>query len=71
MFIFKDMSPLPTGFRINRPMLSTITNFRIRQASKASNKSFIWSEELSQVEEVISCQEGKIAESKYIAKHAI
>jgi hypothetical protein len=58
------MSPLSEGFRINRPILSSVTNYSVRQASKASNKSFIWSEELYQKEEIISTQEGKVFESE-------
>jgi double stranded RNA-specific editase B len=50
---------LPKGFRINKPVLSSITNNAQRQTSKPSNRSLLWSLELSDEFEIINCSQGK------------
>lgn len=64
ILIFKEngdtIENLAGGYKINKPILSGVTNYSMRQANKPSVKSFVWSDELVKREERISCQEGKL-----------
>lgn len=56
------MSELPQGFKLNLPILSSITNNEQRKVAKSSNRSVIWSNELNKINEnfeIINCKEGK------------
>ena len=55
----KHIGELPNGFKVHRPILSSITNCAERQVAKSSNKSFIWSNDLSERVEILSCKEGR------------
>ncbi|RNA21987.1 double-stranded RNA-specific editase 1 isoform X4 [Brachionus plicatilis] len=49
---------LPSPYKVNKPILSSITNSLQRQTSKPSTKSLIWSDILKQIE-IINCKTGK------------
>ncbi|CAF0998726.1 unnamed protein product, partial [Brachionus calyciflorus] len=54
----ESSSNLPDGFKVHKPILSSITNSLQRQTSKPATKSLIWSDILSQLE-IINCKLGK------------
>jgi hypothetical protein len=64
-FIFKGFDELPNNFRVNRPILSSISNHAERQAAKSSTNSFIWSNDLSEKVEIIACKEGRKVDGKF------
>lgn len=49
---------MPPSYKINKPILSSITSVLQRQTSKPSTKSLIWSDMLKQTE-IINCKNGK------------
>ena len=53
------MSELPDGFKLNKPILSSITNKLSRSLAKSSNKSLLWSVDLKNQYEIINCKDGK------------
>ena len=54
------MNELPNEFKLNKPILSSITNLGSRNVFKSSNKSLLWSPHLkSNVKlEIINCKSG-------------
>jgi hypothetical protein len=53
---------LPNGFKLNIPILTSITNNEQRKVAKSSNRSVIWSNELNKLNknfEIINCKEGR------------
>lgn len=55
--IAQSLNELPQGFRLNKPILSSIRNSLPRQVAKPCNKTLIWSEEF--LFEIIVCKTGK------------
>ena len=67
--VLNSLNSLPYGYRVNMPKLSSITNSMTRRVSKSSNKSILWSENLSKQTEIISCKEGKKIEGRKFKKY--
>ena len=63
--VSNNINSLPTGFKLNMPHLSSITNCLTRRVAKSSNKSILWSSYLKGLE-ILSCKEGKKIEGKEI-----
>jgi double stranded RNA-specific editase B len=60
--VCESLGELPHGFKLNLPILSSITNNEQRKVSKSSNRSVVWSNELNRRNEcfeIINCREGK------------
>lgn len=58
IFLIKCQEDLPQPYKVNKPILSSITNSLQRQTNKPSAKSLIWSDILKQIE-IINCKIGK------------
>lgn len=54
----KIKDSLSNGYRINKPILSSITNLESRKLSKSANKSMIWLLNKNEFE-IINCKSGK------------
>ena len=50
----KKIHDLPRGYRLNKPLLSSVTNNLIRQVSKSSNKAITWSQLNDNIEVIVS-----------------
>lgn len=57
------MEPLPNGFKLHKPILSSITNYDARQLSKSSAKASIWSP-LLKFKEILNTKDGKLFDTK-------
>ena len=58
------LDKLPNNFKLNKPILSSITNTDARQLTKSSNKAYIWSEVLKLKQEIINTKDGRQIDSK-------
>ena len=60
-----NLTALPFGYKLNMPHLSSITHSNSRRVAKSSNKSILWSDQLSKQMEILSCKEGKKIEGRF------